>query len=169
MVRVEAGLFFANADFVRDQVRAMATEATRVVVVDADTTPSLDVTGAAMLVTLRGDLRHQGAELFLASSIGQFRDVLDTAEGQASSHVRLRGRGRGRRASVEAGPAVVADPARTASGWAGPRSRTFYVNVEPGLDVGSYQLDVAEVPVDAFWSISGTTPPATSSPAAQAW
>ncbi len=43
----------------------------------------------------------------------------------------------------------------TASGWGGlPEQEAFYLNVEPGLPVGSYELRVGEVPVDAFWSIS---------------
>ena len=51
------------------------------------------------------------------------------------------------------------DPVRhllgTASGWGGlPEREAFYLNVEPRLPVGSYQLEVADVPVDAFWSIS---------------
>lgn len=51
------------------------------------------------------------------------------------------------------------DPIRhligTASGWGGlPEQEAFYVNVEPGLPVGSYELRVPDVPVDAFWSIS---------------
>ena len=51
------------------------------------------------------------------------------------------------------------DPVRhligTAAGWGGlPESEAFYVNVEPELPVGEYQLTVHDVPVDAFWSIS---------------
>ena len=51
------------------------------------------------------------------------------------------------------------DPVRhllgTASGWGGlPEREAFYLNVEPRLPVGSYQLEVGDVPVDAFWSIS---------------
>ena len=51
------------------------------------------------------------------------------------------------------------DPVRhllgTAGGWGGlPEHEAFYLNVEPGLPVGRYRLDVGEVPVDAFWSIS---------------
>jgi hypothetical protein len=43
----------------------------------------------------------------------------------------------------------------TAAGWGGlPTSEAFYVNVDPGLPVGRYELDVDEVPVDGFWSIS---------------
>lgn len=44
----------------------------------------------------------------------------------------------------------------TALGWGGlPENEAFYVHVEPGLPVGEYKIDVpAEVPVDAFWSIS---------------
>ena len=51
------------------------------------------------------------------------------------------------------------DPVRhliaTAAGWGGlPEEEACYVNVDPGLPVGEYQLTVGEVPVDAFWSIS---------------
>ena len=57
------------------------------------------------------------------------------------------------------GPADTVDPVHhllgTASGWGGlPDEEAFYVNVEPGLPVGQYELTVGEVPVDGFWSIS---------------
>ena len=43
----------------------------------------------------------------------------------------------------------------TAWGWGGlPDEETQYLNVEPNLPVGSYQITVRDVPVDAFWSIS---------------
>ena len=82
VVRVEAPLLFANADFVRTQVRALAADVPdlRLVVLDGRSTPSIDVTAAGMLVQLRADLRRMGAELVLADNIGQVRDVLATAE-----------------------------------------------------------------------------------------
>lgn len=51
------------------------------------------------------------------------------------------------------------DPIRhligTAAGWGGlPDQEAVYINVNPGLPVGEYQLTVGEVPVDAFWSVS---------------
>ena len=51
------------------------------------------------------------------------------------------------------------DPVRhlvgTAAGWGGlPSSEATYVNVDPGLPVGEYQVTVRDVPVDGFWSIS---------------
>lgn len=52
------------------------------------------------------------------------------------------------------------DPLRhflgTAFGWGGlPETEAFYLNVDPSLPVGQYKIDVpAEVPVEAFWSIS---------------
>ncbi len=43
----------------------------------------------------------------------------------------------------------------TAWGWGGlPEEEAYYLNVEPNLPVGAYQLTVKDVPVDAFWSIS---------------
>lgn len=51
------------------------------------------------------------------------------------------------------------DPLRhllgTAGGWGGlPTYEAKYINVDPGLPVGEYQITVRDVPVDAFWSIS---------------
>ena len=82
VVRVEGPLMFANADYVRTSVRALAhqTPDLRLVVLDGQSTPSIDVTAAGMLVQLREDVRRLGAELVLADDIGQVRDVLSTAE-----------------------------------------------------------------------------------------
>lgn len=79
VVRVEAGLFFANADHVRASVEEMCTDATRVVVLDAETSPSIDVSAAEMLVQLQTTLRRSGIDLRIAHDIGQVRDVLDDA------------------------------------------------------------------------------------------
>lgn len=51
------------------------------------------------------------------------------------------------------------DPMRhligTAAAWGGlPDSEAIYLNVDPGLPVGEYRIEVGDVPVDAFWSIS---------------
>jgi hypothetical protein len=51
------------------------------------------------------------------------------------------------------------DPVRhlmgTAAGWGGlPDSEAAYIGVDPRLPIGAYELTVADVPVDAFWSIS---------------
>lgn len=82
VVRVEAPLVFANADEVRSRVRELArsTRHLRLVVLDGRTTPSVDVTAAAMLVQLRDDLRREGIELVLAENVGQVRDLLATAD-----------------------------------------------------------------------------------------
>ncbi|MFL6223888.1 MAG: sodium-independent anion transporter [Actinomycetes bacterium] len=62
LLRVEGGLFFANADTVRAAVRAhAAAQGTRVVVLDAETAPYIDVSAAHMLVQLTADLRRQGS------------------------------------------------------------------------------------------------------------
>ncbi|MFC4224456.1 DUF1214 domain-containing protein [Lysinibacter cavernae] len=57
------------------------------------------------------------------------------------------------------GSADAVDPVRhllgSASGWGGfPESEAMYLNVDPGLPAGSYELTVGDVPVDAFWSIT---------------
>ncbi|MEV0355693.1 SulP family inorganic anion transporter [Nocardia sp. NPDC050697] len=76
VVRVEAGLFFANADWVADHIRALVTDRTRVVVLDAETSPFIDVTAARMLTELSAGLRRQGVALRVARNVGQTRDVL---------------------------------------------------------------------------------------------
>jgi MFS superfamily sulfate permease-like transporter len=79
VVRVESSLYFANADYVREQIRALPEHATALVVIDGRTSPSIDVSAVDMLVQLREDLRRQGVELVLAQEVGQVRDVLSRA------------------------------------------------------------------------------------------
>ncbi|QDQ89963.1 SulP family inorganic anion transporter [Rhodococcus sp. WB9] len=76
VVRVEAGLFFANADHVKDRIEDLSTDDTRVVVLDAETSPFIDVSAAQMLVQLRDVLARRGIELRVARDIGQFRDTI---------------------------------------------------------------------------------------------
>ncbi|MDT2004412.1 SulP family inorganic anion transporter [Rhodococcus opacus] len=76
VVRVEAGLFFANSDYVKDRIEELCTEGTRVVVLDAETSPFVDVSAAQMLLQLRDLLARRGIELRVARDIGQFRDTL---------------------------------------------------------------------------------------------
>ena len=80
VLRVESGLFFANADHVRDAIRAHAVDGVRAIVIDAETVPSIDVTAARMLLELRAELERGGIELVLARGTGQVRDVLQTAD-----------------------------------------------------------------------------------------
>lgn len=86
VVRVEAGLFFANTDAVRDQISALVTPATRIVVLDAQTTPFVDVTAAQMLAELATTLRRSRIELRIAQDIGQVRDVIGQTVPEAFAH-----------------------------------------------------------------------------------
>ncbi|WP_265523599.1 SulP family inorganic anion transporter [Oerskovia flava] len=80
VVRVESGLFFANADTVRSRVRDMVADGRpHLVVLDTETVPFVDVDAAGMLATLRTDLARQGATLVLARNVGQVRDELRSA------------------------------------------------------------------------------------------
>ena len=82
VVRVEAPLVFANADFVRTRIRTLAEDVPDLlrVVVDGRSIPSIDVTAAGMLMLLKADLDRVGADLVLADNVGQVRDVLSEAE-----------------------------------------------------------------------------------------
>jgi SulP family sulfate permease len=88
VLRPESGLFFANADAVRDAVRAHAVEDTKAVVLDAETVPAIDVTAVSMLVELADELRRDGVELVLARDVGDVRDLvrLGEAEGALRSY-----------------------------------------------------------------------------------
>jgi len=74
IVRIESGLFFANADMVRDTIRAKAADPNvNAVVLDAQTIPAIDFTAAHMLIELGRDLQRQGKRLVLARQVGQVR------------------------------------------------------------------------------------------------
>ncbi len=81
ILRVEGGLFFANADPVRQRVRALLSPDVRAVVLDAESMPYVDVTAASMLAELADELGSRGVQLVLAGDIGQVRDVMRRAEG----------------------------------------------------------------------------------------
>lgn len=76
VIRVESGLFFANADHIRDCVRALAATHPDAVVLDGESSPFIDVTAAGMLDQLTRELAAGGVRLYLARDIGQVRDVL---------------------------------------------------------------------------------------------
>jgi sulfate permease, SulP family len=48
----------------------------RGVVVDAETTPFIDISAARMLVSARDELRSREVPLVLARAVGQVRDVI---------------------------------------------------------------------------------------------
>ena len=79
VVRVESGLFFVNADFVRQRIRDVVTPETWAVVLDGETSPAIDITATTMLAHLADGLARQGVTLLVAHHIGQVRDVLQIA------------------------------------------------------------------------------------------
>ena len=80
VLRVEAGLFFANAEHVRGTMLAHARrDDVHAIVLDAETVPYVDITAAQMLAQLRDDLARSGTRLLVARDIGQVRDVLRRA------------------------------------------------------------------------------------------
>ena len=83
VVRPEAGLFFANADAVRDAIRGHAHEGTKAIVLDAETVPSIDITAVSMLTALARDLHQDGVELALARDVGSVAELLRVEPGDA--------------------------------------------------------------------------------------
>ena len=69
VIRVDEGIFYANAESIRRQVLNQVREADtpiRTVVLDVEMTSDLDLSGAEMLDDLRSDLRELGVHLRLA-------------------------------------------------------------------------------------------------------
>jgi MFS superfamily sulfate permease-like transporter len=89
VLRVEGGLFFANAEAVRSRVRQAARDPeVRVVVLDAEAIAFVDVSAAEMLSELDDDLEREHARLLVARDIGQVRDVLRrTSSDPSFAHV----------------------------------------------------------------------------------
>jgi SulP family sulfate permease len=88
VVRVEGPLMFTDADFVRDRIRELTGETgAEVVILDAETVPDIDVTAAAMLSQVHGDLGRDGIRFGIAKGVGQVRDVLDASVATAEPPV----------------------------------------------------------------------------------
>jgi MFS superfamily sulfate permease-like transporter len=84
-LRVEAGLFYFNAQNVRKEVldRMRKHGAIDLVVLDLSTSANIDLAGVRMLSELDEDVKQAGAVLALAEVHGDVRDFLH-AEGLAS-------------------------------------------------------------------------------------
>jgi high affinity sulfate transporter 1 len=82
VLRIEGGLFFANAAPVSAAVRSAAQrDDVHTVVIDAETMPFIDVTGARYLDQLARELKANGVRVLIARNIGQVRDVIHAAPG----------------------------------------------------------------------------------------
>lgn len=80
VLRVEGGLYFANAEAVRKRIiQAAGEEGISAIVLDAETIPFVDVTSARMLAALDDQLSARDVRLLIAHDIGQVRDVLRAA------------------------------------------------------------------------------------------
>jgi MFS superfamily sulfate permease-like transporter len=86
VLRPEAGLFFANAEWVHVHVLA-GVEGARAVILDAETMPYVDVSAVRMLARLAHDLERQGVRFVLARNLGQVRDTLVVAEGDVARRI----------------------------------------------------------------------------------
>jgi sulfate permease, SulP family len=81
LLRVEGGLFFANADAVASSIREHAkAPGVRAIVIDAETIAFIDVSAVAALANTARDLDTSGIRLLLAHDVGQVRDLLYTAD-----------------------------------------------------------------------------------------
>lgn len=85
VLRVEAGLFFANVDAVRRRILdAAAMPGVHAIVLDGEAMPFIDLTAARRLEEIAADLERQGVRLLLARDVGRVRDVLERSGGPQS-------------------------------------------------------------------------------------
>jgi sulfate permease, SulP family len=81
VIRVEGGLFFANAEGVAASIRAQAkSPGVRAIVVDAESIAFIDVSAVNMLANTSRDLGTSDVRLLLAHDVGQVRDFLHAAD-----------------------------------------------------------------------------------------
>ncbi len=84
VLRIEGGLFFANAGPIAAEIRSAARrDDVQAVVIDAETMPFIDVTAAEVLDQVARELQSDGVRMVIARDVGQVRDVLDTAPGDS--------------------------------------------------------------------------------------
>ncbi len=77
VLRVESGLFFANADAVRATIKShAAVPGTKGIVLDAEAIAFVDVTAVRMLEELAVELAGGGQQLVIAHDLGQVGDLL---------------------------------------------------------------------------------------------
>ena len=82
MLRIEGGLFFANAGPVVREIRGAArADEVHSIVIDAETVPFIDLTAAQALDQVARELEADGFGVVIARNIGQVRDVIHAAPG----------------------------------------------------------------------------------------
>jgi len=90
VLRVESGLYFANADEVRHSVlTAAGRDGIQGVVLDAETVGAVDITAVTMLTDLAGELQRRDRRLAIAHGIGQVRDMLREGEPAGAAALEL--------------------------------------------------------------------------------
>ena len=81
VLRVESGLFFANAEAVRKAIKRRAAQpGTRAVILDGEAVAFVDLTAVKMLDELADDLKRTGVQLVIAHDLGQVGDVIKQAD-----------------------------------------------------------------------------------------
>jgi SulP family sulfate permease len=84
VLRIEGGLFFANAEPVAREIRGTARRAgIHAIVIDAETVPFIDVTAAQVLDQVARELGADGVRVVIARNVGQVRDVIHAAPGDS--------------------------------------------------------------------------------------
>lgn len=82
VVRVDGGLFYFNAERVRDRILELLDERAadaRAVVLFLGTVPDIDIAGADMLIEMNHALHRRGVDLRIAGPHGRVREVLERA------------------------------------------------------------------------------------------
>ena len=79
VLRIEAGLFFVNAESVRREILTVAEgDGVHTIVLDGEAISSIDVTALKMLEELADDMARRQQRLMIAHDLGQVGDLLET-------------------------------------------------------------------------------------------
>jgi high affinity sulfate transporter 1 len=85
ILRPESGMFFANADDIRAVVEGKVAETgAKMVILDLETVPFVDITAIRMLVALGDELHRGGTGMMIAHDLGQVGDLVKKEDIAAS-------------------------------------------------------------------------------------
>jgi MFS superfamily sulfate permease-like transporter len=79
ILRVEASIFYFNAQFVRDEILTKIEESVspvKVLILDMSSSPWVDVSGSKMLVDLNKTLQKRNIQLKIVEAVANVRDIL---------------------------------------------------------------------------------------------
>ena len=89
VIRIDSQIFFGNSEFLHSEILGMVDSDTKVVIISASASPTIDLAGTQMLVELHEHLAGLGVRLLIAHAIGQAREILTLPSATGGSPIRV--------------------------------------------------------------------------------